>query len=82
MVSGRDQGVAQRVPQDHPALGHPLRPRRADVVLAEHFQQTGAGEAHDRRQGGKAERDRRQQDPPERIPKSVAHWPASALSTR
>src|SRR3954452_22548025 len=35
---------AQTVPEDHPALGEPLGPRRADVVLPHHVEHRPAGE--------------------------------------
>src|SRR5712691_10230361 len=40
-----NQGIAQRVSENHHALGEALRPRGADVVLVQCLEQTGADEA-------------------------------------
>src|SRR6266567_2431943 len=50
-----DEGVLQTVLEDDHAFAQSLGPRRAYVVLAQHFEQHGAGEAHDPRRGGDAQ---------------------------
>ena len=40
----RREGGADAVPEDHPPLGQPLGPGRADVVLAERLEQLAAGQ--------------------------------------
>ena len=66
---GRDhwnQRVAEGVQADDPARRQPLGARRADIVLAEHFQHRRAGLAGDDRQRNGAEHNRRQDQVPDR----------------
>ena len=50
-----DDRVLEAVLGHHHALAEPLGPGGAHVVLAQHLEEHGAGEAHDRGGGGDAE---------------------------
>jgi hypothetical protein len=60
----RDQGVPERMPPDDRAFGQPLRPGGPNVVLAEHVEHAGAGEARDVGDRKSAKRERRQEEVP------------------
>ena len=56
----RDHRVAERVPPDHDPRRHALRPRRADVILAQHAEHARTRDAHDVGHHDQACNDRRQ----------------------
>src|SRR5580693_5176577 len=58
----RDRRVAQRVADQHLALGKALGLRRADIVLAQHLKHGGAGDAGDESAVDEAEHDARQDE--------------------
>ena len=62
-----DEGIAQGMFGDHHPLINPFGARRADIILAEHFEQAGAGHAGDDRERNGADRQGRQDQMPERI---------------
>ena len=81
----REEGagrVAQGVAVDHPALGQPLGPRRADVVVLQHLQHPAADQAHvlGERRGG--QRERGQDQVGERAPAEGRQKPAQRRRRR
>ncbi len=56
----RQDGVLQRVVKIHRRFRGALGARGADVVLAQHLQHRGAGDAHGQRRAAEGDRERRQ----------------------
>ena len=67
-----DRGILERMADQHLAGREPFRRRGADVVLREHVEHAGARHARDQRDVDGAQRDARQDQMPQPLPRAVA----------